>query len=426
MVYPGNIIPIAEARMDADMNYSPDKIDEEVEVVGVVTSVNIQTTRFSYFIQDASAAINIFKSDEVGPALKMGDRVVVKGLVAQYAGTTEIIINDLTTDLMVIDSNRVLTAKTLTIPQLLADPEMYESMRINLVGFAPVEGADAWPAAGLSANIDIWDGADYLIFRVDSDTDLDDNPEPAWPVSVTGIATQFTFSDPANDGYQITGILYSDILQGIAIPPNPKFALLSPPDSAVVSITDSTESWEISWQPSVDLNGDPVVYQWGVLPDFALNKVTSDTTLIITAEEVLGVMSDLGVDTLTIQWTVKAKGAEDDFSTSIYTHTLTFINDIVVGVEDGAVPLTFYVDQNYPNPFNPTTTIQFGVPNEAAVDLRIFDVLGQQVAVLLNREIKKPGNYNLEFNAGSLASGTYFFRLQYNDNVITKKMLLLK
>lgn len=102
--------------------------------------------------------------------------------------------------------------------------------------------------------------------------------------------------------------------------------------------------------------------------------------------------------------------------------------DITVGVENEkeAVPQTFYVDQNYPNPFNPSTTIQFGVPSEMSVDVRIYDMLGQEIAVLVNNQTMNAGVYRYNFDASSLASGTYIYRIQAGSNVSVKKMLLIK
>nr|HPN38563.1 T9SS type A sorting domain-containing protein [Melioribacteraceae bacterium] len=103
--------------------------------------------------------------------------------------------------------------------------------------------------------------------------------------------------------------------------------------------------------------------------------------------------------------------------------------DLVVGVEEentNVVPSQFFVDQNYPNPFNPTTTIRFGLPQASNVDLRIYDVLGQEVAVLVSGEYLNAGSYNFKFDASKLSSGTYIYRLQAGSNVVTKKMMLIK
>ena len=101
------------------------------------------------------------------------------------------------------------------------------------------------------------------------------------------------------------------------------------------------------------------------------------------------------------------------------------MNDIIVGVES-FVPKEFYVDQNYPNPFNPTTTIKFGLPAASEVSLVIYDMLGREVITLVNSKELKAGTHSYIFNASNIASGAYVYRLSTKNNVVTKKMLLLK
>jgi len=93
---------------------------------------------------------------------------------------------------------------------------------------------------------------------------------------------------------------------------------------------------------------------------------------------------------------------------------------------DFNVPVDFNLSQNYPNPFNPTTTIQFGIPSESAVSLRVFNMLGEEVQTILNNEILSAGTHTIQFNASNLSSGTYVYSLQTGSNVITKKMVVLK
>jgi len=85
----------------------------------------------------------------------------------------------------------------------------------------------------------------------------------------------------------------------------------------------------------------------------------------------------------------------------------------------------FALDQNFLNPFNPSTTIRYELSHASRVSLRVYDTLGQEVATLVN-ETKTAGVYNLEFDAGRLASGVYFYRIQAGDFVQTKKMILVK
>ncbi len=88
-------------------------------------------------------------------------------------------------------------------------------------------------------------------------------------------------------------------------------------------------------------------------------------------------------------------------------------------------PDKFELSQNYPNPFNPATTINFSVPTESKVRLDVFSVTGELVTTLMN-EVKEAGSYNIRFNASTLASGTYIYRLTAGSFVVSKKMLLMK
>jgi len=85
----------------------------------------------------------------------------------------------------------------------------------------------------------------------------------------------------------------------------------------------------------------------------------------------------------------------------------------------------FWLSQNYPNPFNPSTKISYQLPVTVDVTLKVFDLLGREVAVLVNEE-KSAGNYEVEFNASGLPSGIYFYTLKAENFSDTKKLVLLK
>jgi hypothetical protein len=99
---------------------------------------------------------------------------------------------------------------------------------------------------------------------------------------------------------------------------------------------------------------------------------------------------------------------------------------IVTSVEDeNTLPVSYKLFQNYPNPFNPSTTIKYGIPELTGVELGVYNVLGSEVATLVNEE-KERGVYSLTFNTSNLPSGVYFYRLQAGDFIQTKKMVLMK
>ncbi len=91
---------------------------------------------------------------------------------------------------------------------------------------------------------------------------------------------------------------------------------------------------------------------------------------------------------------------------------------------DNSAPV-FIVRNSYPNPFNPETSIKFSIPARELVTLKIYSVLGKEVATLVN-EIRNAGTHEVKFNASSLPSGTYFYRIESGNFVGTKKMMLVK
>lgn len=89
------------------------------------------------------------------------------------------------------------------------------------------------------------------------------------------------------------------------------------------------------------------------------------------------------------------------------------------------IPSDFVLSQNYPNPFNPSTKIGYNLSTNSFVTLKVYDILGREIETLVNEE-KSIGNYEVEFNASNLPSGTYFYRIAAGDFIETKKMILVK
>jgi len=102
--------------------------------------------------------------------------------------------------------------------------------------------------------------------------------------------------------------------------------------------------------------------------------------------------------------------------------------DLITSVEQvtsDLLPDEFQLEQNYPNPFNPSTTIQFALPVETEVSLKLYDILGREVASLIDKELPA-GVHKLIFEASGFPSGIYFYRIQTEGFVKTKKLTLLK
>ena len=103
------------------------------------------------------------------------------------------------------------------------------------------------------------------------------------------------------------------------------------------------------------------------------------------------------------------------------------LSEMITSVElnNSTVPQKYSLEQNYPNPFNPSTTISYQLPSLSHITLKVFDVLGREVATLVN-EVEQPGYKSVTFDASKLSSGVYFYRLQAGSFVETKKLLLMK
>ena len=131
----------------------------------------------------------------------------------------------------------------------------------------------------------------------------------------------------------------------------------------------------------------------------------------------------------------------ESWGVSIEHGTPGTLNEFITSVEeqDNNIPTEYSLSQNYPNPFNPTTTIRFTIPTsplnpspyqgernrERFITLIVYDVLGKEIATLVNAE-KPTGSYEVKFDATGLTSGIYFYQLKAGSFIQTKKMVLIK
>ncbi len=139
---------------------------------------------------------------------------------------------------------------------------------------------------------------------------------------------------------------------------------------------------------------------------------------------IFSITKDIGLDSIYFYF---------DFGDTYITLKGCIIDGVVygdtttVGVEDEEIPIAneFTLEQNYPNPFNPTTNIKFRIAKFGFVNLKVFDILGNEIITLVNEE-KPAGEYEVDFNATGLPSGIYFYQIKSGNFIETKKMILLK
>ena len=106
--------------------------------------------------------------------------------------------------------------------------------------------------------------------------------------------------------------------------------------------------------------------------------------------------------------------------------TIVMLENLITNVgENELTPENFVLEQNYPNPFNPSTTIRYSIKENTLVTLKVYDILGNEVVTLVN-EVKPAGKYEISFDASSISSGIYFYKLNAGGFTNTKKMILLK
>ena len=144
-----------------------------------------------------------------------------------------------------------------------------------------------------------------------------------------------------------------------------------------------------------------------------------------------GLLGNLKIQKITEDADGEIVSKDNSFSMSITLQPLDIIAYIIepdsigTGLEDENIKLDYKLEQNYPNPFNPSTVISFTLPKAGLTKLSVFNILGQEVAVLENKEILS-GTYEYKFDASNLTSGIYFYKLQSNNYISIKKMMLIK
>jgi hypothetical protein len=321
---------IAEARKQINNPLIPDhSVTKDTLIIsGVVTSPNLQVSSTAYFIQDATAGVEVFATGLGKTTFVVGDSVLVIGQVAQYHGLTEFtpLVLD-SAHFTLLKHKAVLPkAKLLTLSQYVKNAENYEGLLIQIDTLYKASGT--WPAAASSASIYVTDRskADTAQIYVNASTDIGGSTEPAYPVNAVFIGGQYSSGTTVNGGYEL------------------------------------------------------------------LPRDTSDFVHI----------------------------------------TVTKVANAYTGI-----PTSFVLENNYPNPFNPSTTILYGIAAQSHVTVKVYSVLGQEIATIVNG-VQSPSYYSVVWNGtnskGTMASsGVYFYRItaapvdgKTQSFTQVKKMLLMK
>jgi photosystem II stability/assembly factor-like uncharacterized protein len=183
---------------------------------------------------------------------------------------------------------------------------------------------------------------------------------------------------------------------------------------------------------TAETSENEIILNWATATELNNQGFEIDRSFDNETFEKIGFVPGFGTTTESKSYTYKIT----EFASGIQYYRLkqidfdgTYEYSEVIEVE-GIAPLQFTLLQNYPNPFNPSTSINFSIPVDSNAKMKLYNMLGQEVAELLNSEISA-GIHHIDFNASSLSSGTYFYVLEANGNngsnfTATKKMILMK
>ncbi|MBE0539343.1 MAG: choice-of-anchor J domain-containing protein, partial [Ignavibacterium sp.] len=326
-----SLITIAQAIEDLNNDFVPDRLGDTVTVQGVVFSPNYQTTNNSFYIYDGTAGTDIFMYSPPLYHWNMGDELNITGVVTQYNGMSEIVAIDSTGWVLMSTGNPTPDPMVLTLAQFKANAELYEGSLVGFIGLNKVGGT--WPASGSSANLSLSDGVDTVVFRIDSDTDIDGSPEPTWPVDVIGIGSQFDNSVPYSSGYQVFPRFFaSDFLPAGSLP---------------VELTSF----------SANVNNSNVNLDWSTATETNNNGFQIERSAVGGSYQVIGFVAGYGTTTEAKHYSfVDQNVAAGNYTYRLkqvdFNGTFEYSNTIeveVIGVKE------FALGQNYPNPFNPST-----------------------------------------------------------------------
>ena len=131
--------------------------------------------------------------------------------------------------------------------------------------------------------------------------------------------------------------------------------------------------------------------------------------------------SNLAADKI-YSWHVRS---QNEYGFSKWSEISKFKTASITDIDDENIPVAFNLEQNYPNPFNPVTTIKFSIPENNFTTLKIYDLLGREVATLVKNNLIS-GRHEVTFDGKNYSSGIYVYVLSSGDNISSKKMLLIK
>lgn len=307
----------------------------------------------------------------------------------------------------------------------------------QLTGVAPVANftstAQALPMGGGSVNF----------------TDLTTNGPTTWSWSFPGgTPSSSNVQNPSNISYSATGAYtvtltvtnahgsnVKTIVNYVTVAgvPMSAFSLVTPANFSSVQVGfGNVTTADFIWNRSSTSNTVNYIFKIKKLTlpteySFTANSNGLDSVISISRQTLdsIGALMGYTGDSVRCSWRVgSTNGVDTLHSSSAFIVTL---KSTTIGIQpiSNIVPESFNLFNNYPNPFNPVTNITFDVPKAQTVKLRVYDMQGREVAVLVNQNLS-PGKYKVDFDGANLASGVYFYALESQDFYKVNRMVLVK
>jgi hypothetical protein len=226
-------------------------------------------------------------------------------------------------------------------------------------------------------------------------TGLDGLKKYYWRVSASNIAGESDFSE------------IRSFTTGFPLPPT----LTYPEDKSIDIVLDT----ELIW------NEAPVSSNYQLQIAEGLSIEPSIIVLDTLISDTIFTASNLVADKI-YSWHVRS---QNEYGFSKWSEISKFKTASITDINDDNIPVAFNLEQNYPNPFNPSTTIKFSIPENNFTTLKIYDLLGREVATLVKNNLIS-GRHEVTFDGKNYSSGIYVYVLSSGDNISSKKMLLIK
>jgi photosystem II stability/assembly factor-like uncharacterized protein len=275
----------------------------------------------------------------------------------------------------------------------------------NWVILGTTNGGVNW--ASISTTPGTGDGRNNCLRVVGSNVWFGSGQGTVWRSTNGGVA--WTFAPTAPLTTQVLGLHFNNATTGLAS------------GSSMVRTTDGGLTWgavTIAGTGNVSgIVGTGTDY-WAVRGT-GIYRSTDNGVTWASVHTAVGTQNDIslasGSNGCLVAWSVATGG------------NIAKMNGVPVGIENpnSQIPNVYALEQNYPNPFNPTTSISFSLPKAGVVELKVYDILGKEVATLVNG-FNQAGSHTVNFDASALSSGIYFYTLKSADFTDTKKMVLVK